>query len=148
MRCMIFFHFLLSLHLASHADALRCMVTIGLAMAIISMGHGVVVRGVTKTIVLAMVLISLMSFGHGVVWVVALDLTIILSLCFSHVVVWVVGMGLVMHVSLAVGHPIAIASMVICFHSPATHIRHLVPAMRAFMAFLLASFVCGLVALH
>ena len=128
--------------------AMRCLMTIGLTMAVISMGHCVVVGGVTMTIGLAMVFISLASFGHGVFWVVTVGLTIILSLCFSHVVVWVVGMGLVMHVSLAVGHPIAIGSMVICFHSPATHIGHLVPAMRAFMAFLLASFVCGLVALH
>ena len=125
--------------------------TIGLTMAVISMGHCVVVGGVTMTIGLAMVFISLVSFGHGVFWVVTVGLTIILSLCFSHVVVWVVGMVLAMHVSLGVGHPIAIPSMVslvIFFHSPATtHISHLVP-MRAFKAFLLASFVCRLVALH
>ena len=123
-----------------------------MAMAVImAMGrHCVVVRGVV-TIGLAMVVITLMSFGHGVVWVVTLGLTIIMSLLgFSHVVVRVVGMGLAMPVSLAVGHPIAcmcMVSLVICFHSPAIHISHPVP-MRALIAFLLAGFVCGLVALH
>jgi len=94
---MSFFHFLLSLHLASQADTMRCMVTIGLAM----------VRWVTMTIGFALVFVSFVSFGHGVVWVVTLGLTMILSLGLSHVVVWVVGKGLAMLVSLAVGYPIA-----------------------------------------
>ena len=149
----IFFHFLLSLRMASHCMR-WCMVAIGLAMAV-SMamgGYCAVVRGVV-IIGLAMVAITLMSFGHGVVWwVVTLGLTIVLSLLgFSHVVVWVVGMGLAMPVSLAISHTIAscmvMSLVMISFHSPASHISHPVP-MRAVLAFLLAGFVCGLVALH